>query len=400
MKIAESILGQMSAPVLVLHEYSHAIFANPAFYEAFNVPLGTLRDKSPQQVLEAEPEDSQLRTILETVIEHEGIVEGFLIESPDNPRTFSMSARRLTFEGRPTDMMLVEMFDITREREREAKIQELNATLLNRKIELERTNEDLESFAHSASHDLRTPLRLIDRVAQTLMERHGPTLPPDALEMIDAISSGTKDVAKLLEKLLDFSRINHVAIRRRKFDMAKLARQAVEELAAQNLLDLSDVTIDDLPFVYADRTLVKQVLVNLLSNAAKFSRPADKSAIHIGCDERDGCPAISVRDNGIGFDMANVDVMFAPFRRLKAAKSYDGTGIGLALVKRIIEHHGGQISAEGHPGDGATFYFTLGDNAIGDCGDPASPHVEKASIPVKRLYHRRRTLYSRDMRGE
>lgn len=381
MKIAESILGQMAAPVLVIHEYSHAIFANPAFYDAFNVRAGTLRDKSPQEVLLGEPEGSQLRTILETVMKFEQNFDGVVLESPDNRSVYSMSSRRLTFEGRSTDIMLVEMFDITRERERESKIRELNDTLLERKVELERINEDLESFTHSASHDLRTPLRLINRVSNLLIERHASSLPPDALELIAAISTSTQAVGELLEKLLAFSRVNHAAMRKRRIDLAKLTSQVAGELAEAQLLNISEVTIEDLPFVFADHTLLKQVMFNLLSNAAKFTRRRENIEIRVGQTLKDGESVFFVRDNGVGFDMADVGAMFAPFRRLKSARNYEGTGIGLAFVKRIVDHHGGHISAEGFPGGGATIYFTLGKRGTEERGPSASRPIENTLTP-------------------
>lgn len=195
MKIAEAILGQMTAPVLVLHEHSHAIFANPAFYDAFDVDANALNGKSPKAVLESAPELSPLRPILNTALRADQGVEGVIVENSEKTHVYSMNSRRLTFEGRATDMILVELFNITREHERELRIQELNAALLERKAELERINQDLESFVHSASHDLRTPLRLVNRVAQLLAEGYGSLSPVDALQLIDSIKDSTEEVA-------------------------------------------------------------------------------------------------------------------------------------------------------------------------------------------------------------
>jgi len=361
MKVADCILGQMKTPILVLHEYSHAIFGNPAFYEAFNVAPGTLCRKSPRAVLQAEPETSLLRTILETVLNSKEGVEGILVENPEKKRIYSMNSRRLHFGGRVTDIILVEMFHVTKEHERGLQIQALNATLLERKAELEHINQDLESFTHSASHDLRAPLRLVNRLAHLLMEGYRSVLPAEALRMIESIIDSTNEIGRLLEKLLMFSQVSHAALQPRPVDLTQLALRVGADLETMGLMRLSDITVEKIPPVEADPALLKQVMVNLLSNAAKFTRQRDAAEIRVGSIQADGEIRYFVQDNGVGFDMDEVGALFVPFRRLNSAEQFDGSGLGLALVKRIVQHHGGRVWAEGQLQRGATIYFTLGD---------------------------------------
>jgi signal transduction histidine kinase len=368
MKIAESILRALAEPVLVLDESLRAVMANPAFYEALRIAPGHLEGKSVQELIAGENGEPRLRPILEAVVTNDNNVEDVEIACTIPPHTrkvMTVSARRLTVGEDPTEMVLVELRDITREKESEQRIHDLNDALQQHGADLEEANRDLESFAHSVSHDLRTPLRLTNNIAHLLLRDHGAHLSADAIEKIHAILDSTRQMGKLIEDLLTFSRVSREPLKKRRVDVRRLACEALEQLRAdQQGLD-AEVVIDDSPPCRADRALLKQVFLNLLANALKFRCPNEKAEIRVGFTQADGETVYFVRDNGVGFDMDHSESIFLAFHRLHKAAGFEGSGVGLALVKRIVERHDGRIWAEGETGRGATLYFTLGGKSAG-----------------------------------
>jgi signal transduction histidine kinase len=370
MKIAESILRALAEPVLVLDGTLQAVMANPAFYEALKIAPGRLEGKSVQELI-AEP---RLSRILEAVMAHDSHVENVEIDCiipPDTPKVLAVSARRVTVSDDPAEMVLVELRDITRDKETERRVQELNDALRQHGVDLEGINEELESFTHSVSHDLRTPLRLTNKIAHLLLEEHSVDLSAGAVKKIHMILDSTHQMGKLIEDLLTFSRVNREPMKKRRVDVKRLAREALEELRDERQGRHVEVVIDELPPCQADRPLLKQVFLNVLANALKFTRPRDRAEIHVGFMQPDGETVYFVRDNGVGFDMRHAAPMFLAFQRLHKAHDFEGSGVGLALVKRIIERHAGRIWAEGASDCGATFYFTLGEQA--NESEPVSP---------------------------
>jgi len=364
MKIAESILSALTRPVLLLDGTLRAVRANPAFYEALGIAPGQLEGKSVQDLVAANGDQLALRTVLEAVVSHNSNVEDVEILCTIPPRTrkvLSVTARRVTVGEDLAEMVLVELRDITGEKETERRIQELNDALQQHGAELERINRELESFTHSVSHDLRSPLRLTNKIAHLLLQDHGAQLPAGAVEKIHMILNSTREMGKLIEDLLTFSQVKREPIRKRRVDVRRLAQEALEELQDEQQGREVAIVIDELPPCRADRALLKQVFLNVLANALKFTRPRERPEIHVGFNQPDGETVYFVRDNGVGFDMIYSESMFLAFHRLHKAHDFEGSGIGLALVKRIIERHTGRIWAEGQPDQGATFYFTLGE---------------------------------------
>jgi signal transduction histidine kinase len=239
----------------------------------------------------------------------------------------------------------------------------LVATLEHRVAErtaaLEASYRELEAFSYTVSHDLRTPLRAIDGFSRILLIDHGDKLDPGAQHYLQRILAGTRRMAALIDDLLELARITRAPVHREVLDLSGLAGDVVAELHKRE--PARTVAVDIAPglSVHADPRLVRIALDNLLGNAWKFTARRDGAQIWFGGET----PTFHVRDNGAGFDMAFVDKLFAPFQRLHAVKDYDGTGIGLATVHRIVSHHGGRIWAEAEVGQGATFFFTLGDEA-------------------------------------
>jgi PAS domain S-box-containing protein len=228
--------------------------------------------------------------------------------------------------------------------------------------------EELEAFSYSVSHDLRAPLRAINGFAQVLMEDHAASLAADAQKYLATIARNAAHMSQLIDDLLRLSRLGQQEMTLSKIDMAELARTVVSDLAGTTAGRTVDLRIGALPPVYGDYALLRQVVMNLLSNALKFTQERDAAAIEVGGSTEDAETVYYVRDNGIGFDMQYADRLFGAFQRLHSDPRFEGTGIGLGIVRRIVERHGGRVWAEGVPDGGATFYFALPSlNAAGSC---------------------------------
>jgi signal transduction histidine kinase len=235
---------------------------------------------------------------------------------------------------------------------------ELERRVAARTAQLEAANKELEGFSYSVSHDLRAPLRFIVGFSDALMEDHGPSLDAEARRKIDVIRGEGKRMGLLIDDLLAFSRLGRKALQMQELDMSALARTCWDALSAQQDLSRVELRIDTLPRVQGDRVLLGQVLTNLLSNAIKFSSNKELPRIHVSAVTDEKEHIFYVRDNGAGFNPKYQAKLFGVFQRLHDAAEFPGTGVGLALVQRIINRHGGRVWAEGQPGEGATFYFT------------------------------------------
>jgi signal transduction histidine kinase len=260
------------------------------------------------------------------------------------------------------------MSDEVREgRERlEALVADLEHRVSRRTADLESANRDLEAFSYSVSHDLRAPLRAIHGFSRILLDDHASKLPSEVQRYLHLVAENTTRMGQLIDDLLTFSRLGRQAIRLQPVEPADVVRRALEELHTERNGRRLDVRIGDLPACTADPALLKQVYVNLLSNAIKFTRRRDDAAIEIGALSPDGSPSPTyfVRDNGTGFDMQYAHKLFGVFQRLHSAEEFEGTGVGLVMVHRIVSRHGGRVWADAAPGQGATFYFTLGEGSL------------------------------------
>ena len=257
--------------------------------------------------------------------------------------------------------------DISRMRDAEKEIQRLNTDLERRVIErtaqLEAANKELEAFSYSVSHDLRAPLRAVDGFSQAVLEDYGAQLPEEGRRHLQTIRGGAQQMGVLIDDLLTFSRLSRAPLNKQKVSANGLVRSALDELSLQREGRQIDLRIGDLPACAGDPALLRQVWINLLSNAFKYTQKRAAAVVEIGCETRPEGPVYFVRDNGTGFDMRHAGKLFGVFQRLHRAEEYPGTGVGLAIVQRIIHRHGGRVWAEAAPDRGATFHFTLG-------GDP------------------------------
>ncbi len=232
-----------------------------------------------------------------------------------------------------------------------------------RTAELETANKEMESFSYSVSHDLRAPIRAINGFSKIIEKKHTPQLDDEGKNLLNTISEEATRMGRLIDDLLAFSRLGKKEIQKAKIDMTELAKEVINEilkLEAEKYKAI--ITIDQLSSADCDRVLIKQVFVNLISNALKFSFQNPEPAIHIGSYSEPNSIVYYIRDNGVGFDMKFYDKLFGVFQRLHNPDEFPGTGIGLAIVKRIIIRHGGKVWAVGKVNQGATFYFSLPDN--------------------------------------
>ena len=216
--------------------------------------------------------------------------------------------------------------------------------------------EELEAFSYSVSHDLRAPLRAIDGHAHLLAEREAPRLSAEGGRHLEAIGRNANRMGALVDALLDLSRVNRTELRRRMLDLTAIAKAIAGDLQAQH--PRAEVLVGDMPMLEGDPVLVRQVLANLIGNALKYSAKNDAPRVEVGWDARHA--ACRIADNGVGFDMRHAGKLFGTFERLHTLSEFEGTGIGLAIVRRIVERHGGRAWAEAEVGRGARFYFTLG----------------------------------------
>ena len=242
--------------------------------------------------------------------------------------------------------------DMTERRLAEMKLEE-------RTRQLEEANKELESFSYSVSHDLRAPLRAIDGYARMILQKEGKYFDEETKRKFDVIRFNSKQMATLIDDLIALSRLSRKQMFMTTLNMEDIIRDVWSELNSVDSERKFSLNIHSMPLGYGDRTLIKQVYANLLGNAIKFTKNQDTACIEVGSRIENNESIYYVKDNGVGFDMTYYGKLFGIFQRLHSAEDFEGTGVGLAIIQRIIQRHGGRVWAEGKEAEGATFYFTL-----------------------------------------
>jgi len=287
-----------------------------------------------------------------------------IIERPDGSRSFVLPHPDPIRDAAGAVVGAVNMLvDLTDRKQAEEAIRELNealeARVQERTQQLEQANRELEAFSYSISHDLRAPVRAISGFAQIIHEDHGHQLEGEVARLFKVISTSARRMGELIDDLLAFSRLNAAELERLPVDMTALAQAVLADLLRDLREGQASIRLTDLPETMGDESMLRQVLTNLLSNALKFSREAASPTVEIGARQEAGETTYFVRDNGVGFDMKYAPKLFKVFQRLHNADQFEGTGVGLAIVQRIIQRHGGSVWAESSPDKGATFFFSL-----------------------------------------
>lgn len=254
--------------------------------------------------------------------------------------------------------------EIVERKRAEAEVNKLNAELelrvAERTAQLRDANKQLEAFSYSVAHDLKAPLRAISGYANALKEDYGSQLDGEAKQFLSSIERGAQTMGKLINDLLAFSRQGMKEMKPSSIDMNVMAASVFEDLRRGAGEGKLECKIHPLPSTCGDRAMIHQIWVNLLSNAIKFSEPSANPLVEVGCTQNGtGENHYYVKDNGAGFDMQYANKLFGVFQRLHSAKEFEGTGVGLAIVQRVVQRHGGRVWAEGRVNEGATFHFTL-----------------------------------------
>lgn len=271
-----------------------------------------------------------------------------------------ISSHELVFDGKRARLILSN--DVTKRKKTEDALRQLNETLeqrvAERTNELEVANKELDAFSYSVSHDLRAPLRAIDGFSKIIIEDYEKVLDEEGKKLFDVIRKNTKNMGQLIDDMLEFSRLGRQTFEPTLINMNQLAHEVFLQLES-SLAPSQKIKIESLPEINGDRSLIRQVFINLLSNAVKYSRTTENALIEIGSEPMIDEKVYFVKDNGVGFDMHYAHKLFGVFQRLHSANEFEGTGVGLAIVHRIIQQHGGRVWAEGEVGKGASFYFAL-----------------------------------------
>ncbi|MFI5090868.1 MAG: PAS domain S-box protein [Terriglobales bacterium] len=317
--------------------------------------------KSPHDLLQTKTLGSTAPFL--SALEHDGNWEGELEHTTGEGRRMTVDSRMALVRDGEHAYVLEITRDITERKRAEEEIQLLNRDLerrvAQRTAELETAVKELESFSYSVAHDLRAPLRTLDGFSDAVLEDYGPQLPEQAREYLQTIRRGAQRMGDLIDDLLAFSRLSRQPLARQPVNMEALVRGVLEELGPERNGRKIEFLDGALPATQGDPALLKQVWMNLLSNAIKYSRNTEPTRIEIGALAEAQRNVYFVRDNGAGFDMKYAGKLFGVFQRLHRADEFEGTGIGLATVQRIVHRHGGRVWAEAQPDQGATFYFTL-----------------------------------------
>ena len=359
---AESIVETVREPLVVLDANLRVISVNYSFCQTFRVTPEDAGGKLIYDLGNRQWNIPKLQVLLEEVIPRNNQFQNFEVEHEFptiGRRTMLLNARQIYSKGIGAQMILLAIEDITERKKAEEEIKSLNEDLKHRAFELEAAYKELETFSYSISHDLRNPLLVIGGFSRALLERYSKDLDAKGQQFLNLIHSNTQKMLQLIDDLLIFSRSEHQQMKPSDIDMGELAKAVFEELKSiipeQTLL----LDIQPLPPAWGDQSMIRQVLVNLLSNAIKFTRPKGAGVIEIGYLGKENQDIYYVKDNGVGFDMQVAGKLFGVFQRHHAVDEFEGTGVGLAIVQRIIHRHGGQVWAEGKVNEGAIFKFSL-----------------------------------------
>jgi PAS domain S-box-containing protein len=356
-----NLLAKVNDAVITSDEKFMLRSWNPAAEKMYGWKAEEVLGKSGQEVLRSEfigvERAKAIAGLVETGQLHAELIQ---YDKDDQPIYVEGDVIALKDDAGNTTGYLSVNRDITERKRAENEIRKLNADLERRASELESANKELEAFSYSVSHDLRAPLRAMDGFSRILLTDYAPQLDEDAQRYLNLVRDNSQQMGDLITGLLNFSRLGRQALQKKTANPKDLIERVMQDLLSEVEDRQIELSLGDLPVCQADPILLKQVFANLLQNALKFTRQRAITQVEVGSQQVDGDRIYFVKDNGIGFDMRYAHKLFGVFQRMHRAEDFEGVGVGLATVQRIIHRHGGRIWAESEVGKGATFYFTLG----------------------------------------
>jgi PAS domain S-box-containing protein len=358
---AENIVETVREPLVVLNSDLKILTANLSFYDTFKVTPEETIGNFIYDLGNRQWDIPKLRVLFEKILPHDTVFNSYEVEHDFldiGHKIILLNARQIFRENIGSRIILLAMEDITERKLAEAALEILHAKLAAHAVELESANIELEAFNYMVAHDLRTPLSNIHGFCQVVQQFCAGDN-EDCNKYIKEIYEATERMDRLIDTLLKFSRTIRVEMRHDTVDLSEMARGVAASLERTEPERRVTFRIAEGIKVNGDTGLLHIVLDNLIGNAWKYSGNREGTVIEFGVKEIEGKPVCFVRDNGPGFDMADAEKLFIPFQRLPGMDEFKGHGIGLATVERIIRRHGGKVRAEGEPGKGATFYFTL-----------------------------------------
>jgi len=351
---------QSPSTVLITDAHGQIEYANPKFFELTGYSPDEVMGENPRILKSGVMSPAFYDTLWRTISTGNEWHGEFMNRKKNGDLYWESAAiSPVTDEAGAITNYVAVKEDITARKRAEEKVEALNAALADRARELESANADLEAFNYTVSHDLRNPLTIIDSYSQLLLDGCGASLDEQGEGFVEIISHKAKHMEELLTALLSFSKLSQQAINREAVDLSVIASGVRAELCLKDPGRPVEFLIQDGVRCCADKHLMHIVLSNLMGNAWKYTFPKDEQRIEFGMFHSYGKPVYFVRDNGVGFDMNHADKMFGTFQRLHADNDFDGFGIGLAIVQRIIRKHQGNVWAEGESGKGATFFFSF-----------------------------------------
>jgi PAS domain S-box/PAS domain S-box len=355
-EFAESVINTVREPLIALDQELRVVKVSRSFYEFFKVKSEETVGQLIYDLGNKQWDIPKLRELLETILPQKASFDNYEVEhdfATIGRRTMLLNARQIQRTSKTNErIILLAIEDVTERKEIEAGLEKTRK-------ELEVANKELEAFSYSVSHDLRAPLRHISGYVELLTTRFQSALSEKGQHYLGSIADSVRQMGKLIDDLLQFSRTGRAEMRQSGSDMNVIVQEVVESLRKDNPDRTIEWTVSKLPSVFCDAAMMRLVWVNLLSNAVKFTKTKEKALVEVGFKVETKEVIFFVRDNGAGFDMQYAQKLFGVFQRLHTTEEFEGTGIGLANVNRIVIRHGGRAWAEAELNKGATFYFSI-----------------------------------------